>query len=498
MLSAIRKAFDLIAGYRGQCWTMASIPAEDPAVYAMISRADTVGVFQIESRAQMTMLPRLRPRTFYDLVIEVAIIRPGPIQGHMVHPYLRRREAREEVTYPSEEVRAVLSRTLGVPLFQEQVIKLAMVAAGFSGGEADGLRRAMAAWHRKGGLEVFERRLIDGMRGRGYSEAYARRIYDQILGFGEYGFPESHAASFALIAHVSAWLKCHEPAAFLCALLNSQPMGFYAPSQLVQDAQRHGLEVRAVDVSESGFDCTLEWGAFGEPAVRLGLRMVKGLTRAGAEGLVSAREAAPFESVLDVARRAGLSRRDLECLAAAGALQELAGHRRRARWAVLGVETPLPVLLQALIPEAVPLLPRPTVGEDLVADYASLGLTLGPHPLALLRPQLNRRGLLTAARLRDLPHGSSARTTGLVITRQRPASASGVVFLTLEDETGHTHVIVWRRLAERQRSILLGSRLLGVVGEVQREGEVLHLVARRLTDHSALLGRLTVRARDFH
>ena len=497
MLSAIHRAFDLVRAVRGRELALATVPPEDPAVYAMIRRADTLGVFQIESRAQMSMLPRLRPQNFYDLVIQVAIVRPGPIQGDMVHPYLRRRRGEEPVDYPSEAVRAVLERTLGIPIFQEQVIKLAMVAAGFSAGEADQLRRSMAAWRRRGGLEPFERRLIEGMGARGYPEDFARRIFRQIQGFGEYGFPESHAASFALLAYVSAWLKCHEPAAFTCALLNSQPMGFYAPAQLVQDARRHGVEVRPVDVRHSGWDCTLERNRAGEPALRLGLRLVKGLSRAGAERLLQARRERPFAGVEDLARRARLDRRDREALAAADALRGLAGHRRRARWAVLGVEPSLPLAPEAGVPEAEPLLVPPTEGEAVVADYAALGLSLRRHPLALLRSRLRARGYLRAEVLRRVRHGEPVRVAGLVINRQRPATATGVIFMTLEDESGHINLVVWRNVAEAQRRVLLSARLLGVSGELQREGEVIHVIARRLEDHTPLLGELEVRSRDF-
>jgi error-prone DNA polymerase len=496
MLSAIRRALDLVAARRGRPFAMSDVPPEDPATYAMIQRADTVGVFQIESRAQMSMLPRLAPACFFDLVIEVAIVRPGPIQGGMVHPYLRRRSGAEKVDYPSPAVESVLSRTLGVPIFQEQVMQLAVVAAGFTPGEADRLRRAMAAWRRKGGLEPFEQRLKDGMRERGYSDDFAEAIYRQILGFGEYGFPESHSASFALLVYVSAWLKCHEPAAFLAALLNSQPMGFYAPSQLVQDAQRHGVEVRPVDACASEWECTLEGRA--PPAVRLGLLMVKGLSAAGARRVVDARAAAPFADVADLARRARLDRRDLGCLAAAGALNALAAHRRRAYWDVAGIDTRAHLLREAPVRETAPALAAPTEGEDLVADFASLGLTLGRHPLALLRDRLRDMGLATAAEVRAAPHGRRLRACGIVTGRQRPDTASGVVFVTLEDETGCVNVIVWRDLGERQRRELLGARLLAVHGVIEREGEVVHVVARRLADHSALLGQLLTRSRDFH
>jgi error-prone DNA polymerase len=497
MLSAIRRALDLASGYRGVPFTISDVPPEDPGVYEMVGRADTIGVFQIESRAQMSMLPRLKPACFFDLVIEVAIVRPGPIQGGMVHPYLRRRQGLEPVTYPSEAVRSVLSRTLGVPIFQEQVMALAVVAAGFTPGEADRLRRAMAAWRRKGGLEPFERSLKEGMRARGYADDFADQIYRQILGFGEYGFPESHSASFALLVYVSAWLKRYEPAAFCAALLNSQPMGFYAPAQLVQDARRHGVEVRPVDVTVSEWDCTLEPGA-SAPALRLGMRMVKGLPQAAAERIIRARAAHPFASVEDLARHAALDRRDLKCLAAADALAALVGHRRMAYWHVAGVETAPHLLRDAPFVEADPVLAAPDEGERLVADYASLGLTLGRHPLALLRPHLARMRLATAAEIRGMQHGRTVHAAGIVTGRQRPDTASGVVFVTLEDETGSVNVIVWRSLSDRQRRELLGARLMGVYGTVEREGEVVHLVARRLADHSDLLGRLATRSRDFH
>ena len=503
MLAAIRRAFDLVHGCRGQRWTLATVPAEDPAVYDMIGHADTVGVFQIESRAQMAMLPRLKPRSYYDLVIEVAIIRPGPIQGDMVHPYLRRRAGEEAVTYPSAEVEGVLKRTLGVPIFQEQVMQLAIVAAGFTPGEADQLRRAMAAWKRKGGLGHFEERLINGMRERGYSEEFARRIFQQILGFGEYGFPESHAASFALLVYVSAWLKRHEPAAFAAALINSQPMGFYAPSQIVQDAQRHGVEVRGIDVRTSDWDCTLERSA-GEspgPALRLGLRLVKGLAEEAAQRLVDARarrQGVAFESAQQLAEQASLDRRSMGCLAAAGALAGLGGHRYRAAWQVAGLDGSLPILPEVRIVEGIPLLRAPREGEDIVADYAHTGLTLRRHPIAVLRDQFGARGFIDSAQLRAMTNGSHVRTAGLVVTRQRPGSAEGVTFVTLEDEHGSINLIVWRDVAERQRQALIGSRLMGVAGKLQMEGEVMHVIAHRLVDLSRWLGRLRSASRDFH
>jgi error-prone DNA polymerase len=509
MLTAIRRALDLVGQYRGKPLTVPDVPAEDPGVYEMVGRADTIGVFQIESRAQQSMLPRMQPKCFYDLVIEVAIVRPGPIQGGMVHPYLRRRARIEPVTYPSEAVKEVLERTLGVPIFQEQVMRLAVVAAGFTPGEADRLRRAMAAWRRRGGLEPFEQRLKDGMRERGYADAFADQIYRQILGFGEYGFPESHSASFALLVYVSCWLKCYEPAAFTCALLNSQPMGFYAPSQLVQDAQRHGVEVRPVDVLVCDWDCTLERGAESQPAIRLGLRMIKGLPETAAERLVEARRSlwgntnheprtTYHGSFEDLARTAALSRHDMNALAAAGALASIVGHRRQAVWTVTGVETRPPVLEDAPIFDITPSLSSPSEGQDLVADYASLGLSLGRHPMALLRPRLDRLRMVTATQLKQLPHGKLTCAAGIVIGRQRPDTASGVIFVTLEDETGMINVVVWRDVAERQRRALLGSQLLAVHGVLERQGGVIHLIAGKLADHSHLLGRLVARSRDFH
>ncbi len=504
MLSAIRRALDLVSRWHGRPFAISDVPAEDPAVYEMIGRADTVGVFQIESRAQQAMLPRMRPVRFYDLVIEVAIVRPGPIQGGMIHPYLRRRRGLEPVTYPSEDVRGVLERTLGVPIFQEQVMQLAVVAAGFTPGEADKLRRAMAAWKRRGGLEPFEQRLKDGMRARGYPEQFAQQIYQQILGFGEYGFPESHSASFALLVYVSCWLKCHEPAAFTCALLNSQPMGFYAPAQLVQDAQRHGVRVLPPDVRVSGWDCVLE-ACDGQPgpALRLGLRMVKGLSEDAASRLVAARRALrwnasgthDFEALALAAR---LTRRDTQALAAAGALNRLEGHRRQAMWRIAGIDTRPPLLVDAPIADRLPVLAPPSEGEDLIADYASLGLTLGRHPLALLRARLQRARILSAAQIREQSHGRLVRAAGLVIGRQRPDTASGVIFVTLEDETGMVNVVVWRSVSDAQRRALLGARLMAVHGVLERDGEVVHLIAGRLVDLSPLLGNLQARSRDFH
>lgn len=376
-------------------------------------------------------------------------------------------------------------------------MQLAIVAAGFSAGEADALRRAMAAWRRRGGLGPFEERLIQGMKQRGYSEQFAQQIFNQIQGFGEYGFPESHSASFALLVYVSAWLKCHEPAVFFCALLNSQPMGFYAPAQLVRCAREHDVEIRPVDVNHSAWDCRLESDQLGRPALRLGLRLIKSLSRRGADALTAARRSGLFASVQELAERSRLNRRDLGALAAAGALAELASDRHRARWDVAGVQAPTALLSEIRIPEATPLLKPPSEGEDIVADYRHLGLSLGRHPMALLRDPLNEFQVVPAQRLRALQNGSEIYTAGLVITRQRPSSASGVTFVTLEDETGYINLIIWEQLAEQQRRVLLGASLLGVQGQVQKQGEVLHVIAQSLYDHSGLLGQLVLRSRDF-
>jgi error-prone DNA polymerase len=499
MLTAIRRSFDLIRQFDGRELTLATVPAEDPLVYDMICRGDTMGVFQIESRAQMAMLPRLRPRCYYDLVIEVAIIRPGPIQGDMVHPYLRRRNGEEAVDYPSEDVKGVLQRTLGVPIFQEQVMQLAVVAAGFTPGEADQLRRAMAAWKRRGGLGPFEDKLIKGMRDRGYEEGFARQIFRQIEGFGEYGFPESHSASFALLVYVSSWLKCHAPAAFTAALLNSQPMGFYSASQLTQDAVRHGVEIRKADINQSHWDCTLEACADGSAALRLGLRQIKGLSEEVGRRVTDARPAngAGYCSIQALLEKTGLDRRELGALASAGALESLAGHRHQARWAVAGVEEPTPLFTSMDRFEATPLLKKPTEGQNIVADYQSLGMTLERHPLHLLRHRLNRYHYLQADRLPELVSSSAVNVAGLVITKQRPGTASGVTFVTLEDETGHINLVVWKQVAENYRPALLNARLMGIRGELQIEGEVIHVIARQLIDHTEMLGNLLTTSRDF-
>ncbi|KAG0090158.1 Error-prone DNA polymerase, partial [Podila epicladia] len=497
MLSAIRRALDLIAKKRGALFELQDIPAEDEMTYDMICKADTVGVFQIESRAQMSMLPRLRPRCFYDLVIEVAIVRPGPMQGGMVHPYLRRRQGLERVTYPSDAMKTALSRTLGVPIFQEQVMQVAMLAAGFSAGEADQLRRAMAAWRRKGGLGQYYERIVNGMIERGYDRSFAEAIFAQIQGFGEYGFPESHAASFALLVYASAWLKCHEPAVFLCAMLNSQPMGFYSPSQLVQDARRHGVEVLPVDITVSHWDCTLE-GMDTRAPVRLGMSLIRGMKAEAAARIELARTAQPFKDVADLARQASLTRHDLQVLAAANALVSVAGNRRAALWHAVAAVPDSALLRNASVDDETPAFAPLSEAQAITHDYRTLGLTLGRHPLALLRAQLLKQRMLPATTLAQCRNGQYVRACGIVTTRQRPGTAKGTTFLTLEDETGQINVIVWPSLLERHRNAALNATLLAVYGVWQRQGEVMHLVAKRLVDLSHLLGKLSTTSRNFH
>ncbi|MFM7293660.1 MAG: error-prone DNA polymerase [Burkholderiales bacterium] len=553
MLTALRKTIRLISDHTSQPFRMQDIPAEDHKTYQMIQRADTIGVFQIESRAQMSMLPRLKPATFYDLVIEVAIVRPGPIQGGMVHPYLKRRSGIEPVGYPSKDVEGVLKRTLGVSIFQEQVMQLAVIAAGFTPGEADQLRRAMAAWKRKGGIEPFRDRLINGMLERGYTSDYAEQIYQQMQGFGEYGFPESHAASFALLVYVSCYLKCHFPAAFACGLLNSQPLGFYSPSAIVQDVRRHGVEVLPVDVMTSGVDSVLVSnhqtplappkdcrpgagrddthllevssllgtpidGHFqpkmpesnrgclslilkqyqqSPPQLRLGLRFVQGLTEAAAARIVEARSHKAFIDIADLKRCASLNEGDINALAAADAFASLTGNRRHALWAALGTG-PDAAMFMAPADHGPVELHAPTEASDVVADYQTLGLTLRSHPVAILRPKLEKSARWSAAKIRVARAGQLVRVAGIVTCRQRPSTANGTTFVTLEDETGYVNVIVWSRLAKRQRKELVFSRLMEVAGSVEREGEVVHVVAGHLTDKTALLGSLAGQAGDLN
>jgi error-prone DNA polymerase len=498
MLSAIRRSLDLLNEHTGCSLTLATIPPEDPAVYEMIQQADTVGVFQIESRAQMSMLPRLKPREFYDLVVEVAIVRPGPIQGKMVHPYLRRRSGEEAVEYPSEAVRDVLSKTLGVPLFQEQAMKLVVVAAGFTLGEADQLRRAMGAWRRTGGINKFEQKLIQGMLANGYTEEFARNLFGQIEGFGSYGFPESHAASFALLVYVSCWIKCHHPAVFLAALLNSQPLGFYGPAQLVADARRHGVEVLPVDINQSDCDSTLERPSpGGELAVRLGWSTVKGLSTAAAETVVRERRFGPFTSYGDFVKRTGFTTAVLSRLAAADAFRSLGLSRRPAYWMSLGMGPPEP-LLANLPDEAPPPLPRLSLEQEVIHDYHAQGLSLRGHPLAPLRASLHEQHVLPAAALQDVKANRRYRVAGLVLLRQRPATAKGITFMTLEDETGSANLIVRPQVWQRFRRIAYQAGALIVTGLLQRQDGVIHVIVDRMQDITDQLPNLGQVSRDFH
>lgn len=495
MLTALRKCLHLVAARTGRCLTLADIPEGDLRVYDMICRADTVGVFQIESRAQMAMLPRLKPRCYYDLVIEVAIVRPGPIQGEMVHPYLRRRCGQEPVTYPSPDIQQVLEKTLGVPLFQEQCMRLAMVAAGFSPGEADQLRRAMGAWRRPGLIDRFRDKLLRGMQQRGLSATFAEQVFRQIRGFGEYGFPESHAASFALLVYASAWLKYHYPAAFAAALLNSQPMGFYAPAQIIQDARRHGVEVRPIDVQASQWDCTLEG-----PALRLGLRLIGGLPQAAAEAVVAARRQRPFDSLDDLVRRAGLGPAQAALLAEAGALASLVSSRRQALWQALAVEPPqrrYPLWEHLQPPPPPEALPPSDPADEVFADYVATGFSLRGHPLSFCRTALRRRGVVTAAELATLPDGHCLRVAGLVLLRQRPGTAKGITFVTLEDETGTTNFVVHPRIWQRDRRVTLYATAWLVHGRLEARDGVQHVIARRVEDLAALLAPPPIRSRDF-
>ena len=521
MLTCIRKAFELLAQHKGLHLTLASVPQDDPKVYDMLCRADTIGVFQIESRAQMNMLPRLKPRRFYDLVIEVAIVRPGPIQGDMVHPYLRRRDGLEEVIYPApasehgppDELRRVLEKTLGVPLFQEQAMRVAIEAAQFTPDEADALRRAMATFRRRGTLGQLKERMVGRMVARGYDPELAERYFRQIEGFGDYGFPESHAASFALLAYVSSWLKCHHPDAFACALLNAQPMGFYAPAQIVRDAREHGVEVRPVDVNASGWDNSLEEAEEGAGegagegrraeccALRLGLRQVGGLHKEDATGIVGVRIAderdAPYPDIATLHRRAGISVSAIETLAAADAFRSTGLDRRQALWQVraLAEASPLPLFEAADEredrPEPAVALPAMAEGEQVVEDYRTLRLSLRAHPLSFLRERLVARGVLPAEALLRAQDGDRAATAGLVLVRQRPGSAKGVIFMTLEDETGTVNIVVWPNILEKYRPAVLGGRLVLVRGRVQRAGEIVHLVAAHLEDLTHWLDLLT-------
>lgn len=509
MLSAIRKTFAYLAVLRGQQYSMSGIPQEDQATYAMLQKGDSIGVFQVESRAQMAMLPRLKPKTFYDLVIEIAIVRPGPIQGNMVHPYLKRRDKKEPEHYESPALETILKRTLGVPIFQEQVIQIAVVAADFSPGEADQLRRSMASWKKKGELRRYQEKLQAGMLRKGYSLEFAERIIAQINGFGEYGFPESHAASFALLAYVSAWLKCHEPAAFCCGVLNSLPMGFYSPSQLIQDARRHDVEVRPIDVLHSHWDHTLEPSSNSndpndskntadQPALRLGLRLVKGLSEQAARRIVTARQHQPPKTLGALKQKAKLAKNDLEALANSNALYALSGHRHQTHWTLQGLQPESPLVQQDQQQESTVNLLPPSAGQDLLADYASQGLSLAHHPLALLRDHPALKGCKTRRQIECLNHKRFVRVAGLITGRQRPLSAEGVIFLTLEDETGNHNIVVWRRVVEQYRSHILQAKLLRIKGVIERNGDVIHIIAGHMEDLTHLLGGLATQSRDFH
>jgi len=492
MLSCIRKAFDLLQRHYGRKIDLATVPAEDPNVYDMLCEADSIGVFQVESRAQMTMLPRLKPRNFYDLVIEVAIVRPGPIQGDMVHPYLRRRNGEEKVDYPSEELREVLGKTHGVPLFQEQAMKIAIIAGGFTPSEADQLRRAMATFRHTGTIHTFEEKLINGMVANGYDADFAERCFNQIKGFGDYGFPESHAASFALLVYVSSWLKKHYPDVFAAAILNSQPMGFYAPAQLVRDAREHGVEIRPADVNFSDWDNTLEENGNGYPALRLGFRQIKGFRENDAVALTDARDG-PYRDPADIQHRAGLSDAALERLAKADAYGSMKLGRREALWAV-----------RALPPAPLPLfgdgehrhdpdvsLPSMAIGEEVTHDYATLRLSLKTHPLALLREELAAAHVTPNERLIRTKDGTRVTVAGIALVRQRPGTASGVIFITLEDETGVANLVVWPKTFEKYRRVVMGARLIRVTGKLQREGIVTHVIADRLEDMTHRLHALS-------
>ncbi|WP_288106337.1 error-prone DNA polymerase [Limnobacter sp.] len=501
MLTAVQNTLNALAVKKEAPRSLQDIPAEDPETYAMISAADTVGLFQVESRAQMSMLPRLRPACYYDLVVQVAIVRPGPIQGGMVHPYLLRRQGIAPVSYPSEALKQALGRTLGVPIFQEQVMQIAILAAGFSPGEADQLRRSMAAWKRKGGLQHFYDRVVGGMVQRGYDPEFAKGIFRQIEGFGEYGFPESHAASFALIVYVSAWLKRHHPDAYLCGLLNAQPMGFYQPAQLIQDARRHGVQVEPIDLHHSGWQTTLEQTTHqnGLHRVRLGFHLVQGLSANGAHRLLESRKNGEFTSVEDLAKRATLSKQDLQALADANALACITGNRKQAWWATTGLNTVHGDLLtETRREESDVTLKAPSQFEEMVADYRSWGASLNHHPIAFLRDQLKAARIEPAHVLKTYPDRRLARACGLVTHRQRPATAKGTVFLTLEDESGSINVIVWNTLAEAQRQTLRNAAVMGVFGVWQNQNGVCSLLAKKLVDYTPLLNELKLKSRDFH
>ena len=504
MLSLVEECVELIASKHGHPPDLSRIDFDDAAVYDQICSGDTVGLFQIESRAQIQMVRRTRPQNLEDLAMEVAIVRPGPIVGGMVHPYFERRRGRQPVVYPHPSLEPILERTLAIPLFQEQILRIAMVAAGFTGGEADALRRAISNWGRNSKLLTFEEKLKKGMKDRGYSPEFADRLFDQIKGFGGYGFPESHSASFALLAYISAWLKCHHPAAFYVGLLNSQPMGFYTPSQLIQDAGRHGVSVLAADVSHSDWDHQLLPQANqDQPPIRLGLRLIRGLGADAGHRITSARRQQPFESIGDLRCRAQLDKRDMEALASADALNSLSGHRYRSQWQVMGLQAPRPLLTatdQSITKDSWDncSLPTPSIAENVMADYQATGLSLREHPMKLLRHREPFNQCRRYSDLAVLGNNRFVRIAGIVTCRQRPGSASGVIFLTLEDETGNHNVVVWPRVQDNFREALMTAQLLLVKGTLECRDGVMHVIAGALFDHSPALADLRVKSRDFH
>jgi len=506
MLTALRKALEYVQRYNPDIKTIADIPREDPETYAMLSRGDSVGVFQVESRAQMSMLPRLRPKEFYDLVIEIAIVRPGPIQGDMVHPYLQRRDGKESITYPSDALKEILKPTLGVPIFQEQAIRIAMVAAGFSGGEADQLRRSMASWGKNGNLLTFENKFITGMLNNGYDKDFANRLFAQIKGFGGYGFPESHSASFALLCYFSSWLKCHHPAAFYCALLNSQPMGFYSASQLIQDARRHNIKVFPLDINCSVYDNALEQkpGTSGEYAshwgVRLGFCRIRSLDAAKSRAIAIFRGDHAFSSQRDLQSRTNLSQKDIKLLAAADALHNISGHRYLAHWHANGLEPQSQLLekSQTATDKDCLTTAAPQLENNIMLDFHTAGLSLRPHPMVLLRQESPFRQCKKQSELIQMGNGRFVQVAGLVTGRQRPGTAKGTVFLTLEDETGNINIIVWKTTQNVFRKILLSSKLLLVKGRLETQDNVSHIIAGKLEDYSERLHNFALKSRDFH
>ncbi|MGB0582596.1 MAG: OB-fold nucleic acid binding domain-containing protein, partial [Limisphaerales bacterium] len=499
-LNVVHRSFDLVARHCGKQFSLATIPPADRPTFEMIQRADTVGVFQIESRAQMSMLPRLKPENYYDLVVEVSIVRPGPITGGMVHPYLRRRHGEEPIDYPHPSLEPVLKKTLGIPLFQEQVMQLAIVAADYTPGEADQLRRDMAAWRKTGRIEQHRQRLVSRMTRKGIKEEFAERVFEQIRGFGEYGFPESHAASFALIAYATSWLKCHYPASFLGAMLNAQPMGFYSPATLVEDAKRHGIQVRSIDVRYSDWDCTLEKqpGSGEGFAVRMGLRYVKSMQADEGERIVTARDTSPFTSLDDFSQRTGMDEGMRERLAESGALEGLKGDRREALWKVLGFERQEDQHFDLPTSENEAQFDALNSFETISWDYDYTSHSSRGHPLAPLRAEMRRRHLPDAETIRNSTHGRRLHYAGMVICRQRPGTAKGVVFMTLEDETGFVNLVVWKKTFERYRIIAKTAPFLGVTGKLQSQSGVVHLVADKLWIPNLDTQPEKGKSRDFH